>query len=348
MRIGKSLLLVRAMRMVTRERPPRVFRRGRAAYGSTAAIIDPKGPRSRSLARVISRETSLIRGRAGRPGGSIVPPSPYGPRMPIEIRADVAAHRRPRRTGAQGNATTELSDQAVSPPPPPDLSREVGPHRAGQGPRLGRVGRAGRGAAAGAEAEPQAPLRAHAVLQPSLLRRPRDLGGRGQRREVDARGGRLDPGRGPVRLGHDRADRPDGSDGPDRSGRAGHRADRPGRRRRRRRAGGERCADRAGSGADRAACRGTDLPSDARLAHGRVELAGLRSQAGRDLAHACRAPEREADPPAGLAQAQGSQGAQGSGSRSRGARSRRRDRLAESRGSRSDAACRPAPARVRA
>ena len=64
-------------------------------------------------------------GRAGRPGDSIVHPSPYGPRMPIEIRADVAA------TGAQDERgrheampTTELSDQAVSPPPPPrSLSR---------------------------------------------------------------------------------------------------------------------------------------------------------------------------------------------------------------------------------
>jgi hypothetical protein len=44
--MGKSLVLVRAMRMVTRVRPPGVFRRGRAAYGSIAAIIDPNGPRT--------------------------------------------------------------------------------------------------------------------------------------------------------------------------------------------------------------------------------------------------------------------------------------------------------------
>ena len=55
-----------------------------------------------------------------------------------------------RPNGSKGNATTELSDQATSPPPPPHLAGELPPGRVRPG--LGRVGRRRRAAAAAAPA----------------------------------------------------------------------------------------------------------------------------------------------------------------------------------------------------
>jgi hypothetical protein len=95
LRCWKSVLIVLAMRLVTPGRTSEVFRRGRAAYGSVAAIIGSNPAGGASLGQGIYGLVHLFGGGAPLPGSSIVTPSPYGPRIPIEIRADVAAHRRP-------------------------------------------------------------------------------------------------------------------------------------------------------------------------------------------------------------------------------------------------------------
>src|SRR5512132_154509 len=87
-----------------------------------------------------------------------------------------------RPTGAKGNATTEVLDQAVPPAPPTDLARQDDPDRDWSGPGLGRVGRAEAGDRAAGAAQAQAPLRADTLLQRHLLRRARALRGRRQRR----------------------------------------------------------------------------------------------------------------------------------------------------------------------
>src|SRR6266566_2580265 len=107
-RFWKRLLVVLALRLVTPEKPPKWSWRGRAAYGSVDAIIGSDPAMGASLVQVISDRLPQFGGGRDRRVGSIVPPSPYGPRMPIEIRAEVAAPRRPTN-GSKGNATTELS-----------------------------------------------------------------------------------------------------------------------------------------------------------------------------------------------------------------------------------------------
>src|ERR1041384_3275187 len=85
-------------------------RRGRAAYGSDGGFIVPKGAPAHPSERGSGRDFPR-KGEKGGPARPIVHPVRNGPRMPIrEIRADVAAHRRPKRTGANGNATTEVLD----------------------------------------------------------------------------------------------------------------------------------------------------------------------------------------------------------------------------------------------
>src|SRR5690348_9584156 len=124
-----------------REKPPVMSRRGRAAYGSDGGFIvsigAPAHPSERGSATDFPRTGEKAVRR--RP---IVLPVRNGPRMSIrEIRASVAAHRRPKRTGANGNATTEVLDQAVPPAPPPDLPRAHDPDRYRPRARVGRVGR---------------------------------------------------------------------------------------------------------------------------------------------------------------------------------------------------------------
>ena len=82
----------------------------------------------------------LGEGRQGR--APIVLPSPYGPRMQTPRSAPRWRPTGARRTGAKGNATTEVLDQAVPPAPPPDLARQDDPDRDRSGPGLGRLGRA--------------------------------------------------------------------------------------------------------------------------------------------------------------------------------------------------------------
>src|SRR5512133_96532 len=93
-----------------------------------------------------------------------------------------------RPTGAKGNATTEVLDQAVPPAPPPDLARQDDPDRHWSGPGLGRVGRAQAAGRAAGAAQAPAPLRAGPLLQRHLLRRARALRRGRQRRLLAARG----------------------------------------------------------------------------------------------------------------------------------------------------------------
>ena len=138
-RTSRSIL--RAMRLVTPGKPPKCSRRGRAAYGSVAAIIVPIGPPAHPSYRGSPAATPLFGGGAAG-AAPIVLPSPYGPRMQTPRSAPRWRPTGARRTGAKGNATTEVLDQAVAPAPSPDLARQDDPDRDRSGPGLGRLGRA--------------------------------------------------------------------------------------------------------------------------------------------------------------------------------------------------------------
>jgi hypothetical protein len=91
----------------------RVVWRGRAAScGSVAAIIGLARPHGSSLGGVIRPAVPLIGGDARVAEADIAAKSVTANGPQIEIRADVAAFGA-RPTGALGNATTELSDQAA-------------------------------------------------------------------------------------------------------------------------------------------------------------------------------------------------------------------------------------------
>src|SRR6476469_8819757 len=196
-RTSRSIL--RAMRLVTPGMPPKCSGRGRAAYGSVAAFIVSIGPPAHPSYRGSPTQLPCL-GEGEQEAAPIVLPSPYGPRMQTPRSAPTWRPTGARRTGAKGNATTEVLDQAVPPAPSPDLARQDDPHRDRSGPGLGRLGRAEARVAARGAAQVQAPLRPDAVLQRDLLRRARALRGRGEHvalgtrdRRVESRGrdGRL-------------------------------------------------------------------------------------------------------------------------------------------------------------
>ena len=112
-----------------------------------------------SLVQGISDRNSLVWGKGEQEAAPIVLPSPYGPRMQTPRSAPTWRPTGARRTGAKGNATTEVLDQAVPPAPPPDLARQDDPDRDRSGPGLGRLGRAEAGVAARGAAQVPAPLR---------------------------------------------------------------------------------------------------------------------------------------------------------------------------------------------
>src|SRR5580765_5321237 len=186
-------------------KPPKVSRRGRAAYGSVAAFIVSIGPLAHPSYRGSPTQLPCL-GEGEQEAAPIVLPSPYGPRMQTPRSAPTWRPTGARRTGAKGNATTEVLDQAVPPAPSPDLARQDDPHRDRSGPGLGRLGRAEAGVAARGAAQVQAPLRPDAVLQRNLLRGARALRGRGEHAAHGARGRRVGSRGRDRRL---RAERPD-------------------------------------------------------------------------------------------------------------------------------------------
>ena len=106
-----------------------------------AAIIVPIGPTAHPSYRGSPLQLPCSGERRQGPA-PIVLPSPYGPRMQTPRSAPKWRPTGARPTGAKGNATTEVLDQAVSPAPPPDLARQDDPDRDRSGPGLGRLGRA--------------------------------------------------------------------------------------------------------------------------------------------------------------------------------------------------------------
>src|SRR6266542_608379 len=143
LRRAASRLILRAVGLVTPVKPPRCF-------GVAAPPMAQSPPSSFRLGggRIPragdSDRSSPDRGREAPAGISIVLPvrrAAGGPQ--IEIRAEVAAPRRPTN-GSEGHATTEpFSEQAAAAPSPSSLAGARAAGRARPAPPLGRVGRSG-------------------------------------------------------------------------------------------------------------------------------------------------------------------------------------------------------------